>query len=192
MPFVFQNLTDRVRHFMLEEMDADSAAGNLFFSSRLSARGREQYKGLLRDALGEGDDGTFAAELQALGRLNATENQRRGDKIISKRVPSDAAQTLAEGEFNRFYIRGLCRLAIEQGVETVEVYRAKAVRVPRADSVALIGTRVAARDLLDDLRINIGVDTALGLPNGPNSGLSARLSPTGSASDLTTDRLSIG
>jgi hypothetical protein len=32
--------------------------------------------------------------------------------------------------------------------------------------------------LLDDLRTNVGVDTALGLPAGPNSGLSAMIPET--------------
>jgi hypothetical protein len=55
------------------------------------------------------------------------------------------------------------------------VYRAKAVMVPRADSQAMIGIMIDAKALLADLRIHQGVDTALGLPNGPNSGLSVRL-----------------
>jgi hypothetical protein len=57
----------------------------------------------------------------------------------------------------------------------VFVYRAKEVVNPRAESVALIGKSLPAKQLLDDLRTNIGTDTALGLPPGPNSGLSVKL-----------------
>ena len=89
-------------------------------------------------------------------------------------MPWNAAQTLAEGEFNRFYIRAVRRATLEDGGETVEVYRAKAVADPRPDSEAKIGALVNAAVLLADLRQNIGIDTALGLPNGPNSGLSVR------------------
>jgi hypothetical protein len=39
-----------------------------------------------------------------------------------------------------------------------------------------INTKISAKLLLDDLRNSSqGVDTALGLPPGPNSGLSAKL-----------------
>jgi hypothetical protein len=79
---------------------------------------------------------------------------------------------LAEGEFNRFYIRGVCLRAIEEGMYEVIVYRAKTVEHARAESEQKIGQRVAAEDVLRDLRAHPGVDTALGLPPGPNSGLS--------------------
>ena len=38
-----------------------------------------------------------------------------------------------------------------------------------------VGSAVPTLRLLDDLRANIGVDTALGIPAGPNSGLSVSL-----------------
>lgn len=37
-----------------------------------------------------------------------TETATRNGKTFSKKVPVTAAETLAEGEFNRFYARGLC------------------------------------------------------------------------------------
>lgn len=96
-------------------------------------------------------------------------------QVITKRVPIDAAETLAEGEFNRFYLRGLCRRAIRDRIESVEIYRAKEVANPRSESSMMLGQRLDAQRLLADLRANLGVDTALHLPPGPNSGLSARL-----------------
>lgn len=59
----------------------------------------------------------------------------------------------------------------------IEVYRAKEVATPRSESIALIGRRLSVSALLGDLRVSVGVDTALGLPPGPNSGLSGRLIP---------------
>lgn len=89
-------------------------------------------------------------------------------------MPSNAHETLSEGEFNRFYIRALCLRAINEGRE-LEVYRAKQVSNPRPDFQMMIGRIVDAETLLNDLRKNIGVDSALGLPNGPNSGLSVKI-----------------
>jgi hypothetical protein len=90
-------------------------------------------------------------------------------------VPVNAAETMAEGEFNRFYIRALCQRAIDSGIPSLIVYRAKQVQNPRPQSITLEGTSIGARLVLDDLRAHPGVDTALGLPPGPNSGLSVRL-----------------
>ena len=103
------------------------------------------------------------------------EMSQRNGKPYAKRVPVNAAQTLAEGEFNRFYARGLCRRAITEDVGSVRVYRAKAVENPRTASVEMIGAHLDAASLLDDLRTHIAMDTALRLPPGPNSGLSVEL-----------------
>lgn len=81
---------------------------------------------------------------------------------------------LAEGEFNRYYIRALCLRAIEEG-KKLKVYRAKEVGNPRSESAVKIGQEVDSQLLLADLRKNIGIDTCFGLPAGPNSGLSVRL-----------------
>jgi hypothetical protein len=106
----------------------------------------------------------------------ATETRRKpsGGHTIAK-VPVTAPLTLAEGEFNRFFARGLCLRATEDGIAELEVYRARESAQPRAESLLLIGTRLNAAALLEDLRASAGVDTAMRLPPGPNSGLSVRL-----------------
>jgi hypothetical protein len=96
-----------------------------------------------------------------------------GGTALAK-VPHTAAAMLAEGEFNRFYLRGLCRRIQATGGGSVEIYRARTSAKPRSESEAMIGEMFDASALLGDLRVNIGVDPALGLPN-INSGLSGRL-----------------
>ncbi len=113
----------------------------------------------------------MAADLIRLNCLKTTE-LRKGKPV---KVPRNAHETLAEGEFNRFYIRGLCRRAIDEGLSALEVYRAKEVRDPRPESQNMIGKSLDPSQLLNDLRTQIGIDTVLGLPSGPNSGLSARI-----------------
>ncbi len=81
---------------------------------------------------------------------------------------------LASGEFNRFYMRGLCLHAINNNYSIV-VYRAKYSINPRPNSEEKIGMTVLAKTLLQDLRSNIGIDTFLRLPAGSNSGLSIKL-----------------
>lgn len=118
----------------------------------------------------------LAADIGGPGLLATHEiSHSSKGKAYEKAVPFDANEVLAEGEFNRFYLRGLSRRAINDRIKNLIVYRAKEVAVARSASVALIGTAVHPATLLGDLREHPGVDTALGLPAGPNSGLSARL-----------------
>lgn len=89
-------------------------------------------------------------------------------------MPDNACETLAEGEFNRYYIRGVCRRAIDEGIGEVEVYREKLVEDPRPESQRKIGQRIKADVLLEDLRKSVGKPPTLGIPQ-PNSGLTVRL-----------------
>ena len=103
------------------------------------------------------------------------EDRTRGHGLTAAGVPLNAPETLAEGEFNRFYVRGLCACALDEGINEVQVYRGKAVRSPRPQSQALIGKMIPAQALLEDLKQSPGVEPALGVPPGPNSGLTVRL-----------------
>lgn len=165
-----------IRQAMLDEVALDIGSGNLYVSDRLSQQGAATYPALLQEAVKTGTDQTFAAALATGGMFNET-FQRKKPKggYTQVRMPVNAAEMLAEGEFNRFYIRGVCRWATEAGIERVFAYRAKEVVNPRAESEALIGTSVRADLLLNDLRTHQGIDTALGLPAGPNSGISVHL-----------------
>lgn len=170
------NLDERVRQHMLTEIEGDLSSGALYLSPRLSLRGRQDYANLLKQAVVGFNDAWLANALRANGCLNF-EEQRRKPKggYTTARVPVTAPDTLAEGEFNRFYVRGLCLRALEDGVMELIIYRAKEVMTPRRESEAMIGARMDVRALLLDVRTHPGVDTALRLPPGPNSGLSVRL-----------------
>lgn len=166
------NLTPEVRAQMAAEVSRDIEAGQLYFSQRFTERGRQDYPGLLQQAIAEHDIAWLAGELRQHGRLATMETFSGGKP---RKVPSNAAEMLAEGEFNRFYCRGVCLDVLTRDPEAeVEVYRAKPVSSPRPESQRVIGTRVKASALLDDLRVHQGVDTALGVPAGPNSGLSVK------------------
>lgn len=176
MALTLVNLDYLTRIAMTAEIDADIGNQTLYLSSRLSALGQRDYPQLLRDAAMAHNDEWLAQQLRLGNRLNRTEERRkpRGG-YTTVRVPVTAAETMAEGEFNRFYIRGLCVRALSSGQPRLTIYRAKAVNEPRPDSETKIGSVIEAGALLHDLRVHPGVDTALGLPPGPNSGLSARL-----------------
>ena len=176
MALYFENLDDRTRQLMLAEMDYDIDHNELHISPFLSGQGQRDYTNLLREALQSGNDETLAQNLRAHRRLIKTLPRRKpkGGYAIAA-TPENAAEVLSESEFNRYYIRALARRAIEDGIPELVVYRAKQVNSPRPESEALIETTLAPEDLLADLRSHPGESTSLGVPSGPNSGLTVRL-----------------
>jgi hypothetical protein len=176
MGLQYLNLDSATRKLMVAEIDRDIAAGTLYISENLNQHGVISYPQLLTAAASAGTDDSLAIEIRPL--LNSHEKPRRlksGGFTKPPIMRSNAHEMLAEGEFNRFYIRAVCFRALQNNATTVEIYRAKTVEHPRTESIAKIGTRIDAQGVLNDLRAHPGVDTALGLPPGPNSGLSAKL-----------------
>jgi hypothetical protein len=159
---------------MIEEIHRDIAAGELYHSPWLNPAGRAAWADLLLQAAREGDDESLAASLRT-GLLNEMA-ERRNPKggTVQYRVPGTAPETMA-GEFNLFYIRALCRRAIEGKIPHLVIYRARHSDKPRPDSEALIGKQIDPAETLADLRSSQGQAAKLGFPPGPNSGLTARL-----------------
>jgi hypothetical protein len=175
MSIRYESLDAAVRTAMVRELERDQAAGVLYISPRLTEAGAQAWPSILRQAFESRDDSWVAATLRSRG-LMRTKVQRRKPKggFTTAQVPHTAPDTLAEGEFNRFYARGLCAHVVDSGGTDVEVYRGKGVQNPRPESEAMIGRRLPAQSLLDDLRTAQGVEPALGLLPGPNSGLTVR------------------
>lgn len=171
----YESLDAAVRASMIQEVERDKTSGSLYISPRLTDAGARAWPDLLREASEQHDDTWLAAALRSRAYMRS-EEQRRKPKggFTMAAVPYTAPDTLAEGEFNRFYARGLCAHVLASGGTHVEVYRGKAVENARPESQAMIGRRLPAQELLSDLRTSSGVEPALGLPPGPNSGLTVR------------------
>jgi hypothetical protein len=169
------NLDSTTRKYMLSEVDMDVANGRLYYSKRFTSKGLRDYESLLREAVIHHDAVWLGEQLIKEARMSGLETSRSGrGKIYTKRTPFSGHETFAFGEYNRFYIRGLCVRAINEGIDQLVVYRAFHVAVPRASSEVKIGSHIDPKVLLEDLRENIGKNTRSGIPGGPNSGISVR------------------
>jgi hypothetical protein len=160
---------------MAAEISFDEQRNALYLSRRFTPAGAAAYPSILRGAVATGGDADLAAKLRMHGCFAPTETREKAGKVTVAKVPTTAPDTFAEGEFNRFYLRAICLAAIADGIDHVVVYRARHSENPRRESEAMIGTKLDPHKLLEDLRNNVGWDTYLGLPPGPNSGLSAKL-----------------
>lgn len=174
MKFSFENLDQQTRELMTSEIQSDIDNERLYLSKRFNENGHRLYAELLFDTVSNGDEETLANSLKVNNCFVDKEPRNGKNGITYAKVPETANQTLADSEFNRFYMRGLALKAISSG-QTLTIYRARHSDNPRAESEVMIGKQIDAQKLLTDLRDNIGTDTALGLPPGPNSGLSVKL-----------------
>lgn len=174
MRFDFKNLDEVTRKLMLDEVKRDIANNQLYFSRRFNETGEKFYPEILRKALTSGDEQSLANDLKENNCFKTHEERKTKTGVTQAKIPETAHTTFAESEFNRFYIRALCVRAIE-AKQPLIVYRARHSDNPRQESEKIIGSEINPNKLLDDLRSSIGVDTALGLPPGPNSGLTVKL-----------------
>ena len=170
----YENLDEITRSFMLSEVDLDlsnESPEKPYISKRFNELGKQNYVPLLKEAIEHHNDDWLAEQLCNRGYMKEHE-QRKGTTI---KVSVNAHETLSEGEFNRYYVRGLCVRAIDEGIDQVEVYRAKQVNEPRSKSEAMLGKKLSAKVLLENLRESIGVKPDFGLLGGPNSGITIRM-----------------
>jgi hypothetical protein len=175
--FRFENLDEPTRRYMLIEVEQAVKASQLHLSQRFTVQGQERYPDLLREAVQTGNEGSLAAALYQQQCFAEREPYGLG----TRRVPANAAYTFAEGQFNAFYMRGVCHRAVQQGC-LVEVYRAKEVASERPASAYQAGQQFDPQQVLRLLRHSpSGRHRGPAVPAGFNSGLSLRLcSPAGS------------
>lgn len=170
----YENLDAETRALMVEEVDMDRQDHSMYVSNYLNERGAALWPELTHDAVRVGNDDSLAGAISDQRLLKDQVERRKpsGGTTMAK-VPYTAAGTLAEAQFNMYYMRALSRRAITAGSQLV-VYRAKEVGYARPESEQLLGTMFDPQVLLDELRRTKGVDPAVPMPL-PNSGLCVRL-----------------
>jgi hypothetical protein len=172
--FQFENLDGNTRAAMLEAIEEAEHSNNIYHSTRFNEAGNKQWLPLLRQAAQEHNEHWLAYQLEANGLMKDFEGAHKptGGYTI-KHVPHTAAETMAEGQFNRFYILGLCKRARAEGISQLVVYRAKERSDPRPESQSLIGTRLSIDEIESQLK-----ETRASFKSQlvkPNSGISVKL-----------------
>ena len=174
MPLQYQNLDPTTRRHAIAELDQDIETGAFHVSARVRPTAAGEYQRILRDALRYYDDLWLEEHASDLLVESETRRTPTGAQVTAK-VPQTAARMVAEGDFNRYYMRGVAARAIDEGRQVVEVYRARLSLEPRRESAELEGRRLEARAVLDWLRGLQSDDPAAAQLGRPNSGLSVRL-----------------
>jgi len=170
----FENLDGRTRELMVEEIDFDLAGSGLYESRYLNQRAKAAWPELTKDAARQGSDDTLSQALSRGMLVSHYEKRKPKGGTTMAAVPYNAHETMAQGQFNMYYMRALALRVLAGEATGLEVYRAKGVDVPRESSERMIGTRIDAQLVLDELRRTKGVDPDIRIPL-PNSGLTVRL-----------------
>jgi hypothetical protein len=179
----FTNLDEMTRHYMLMELDADVREGRVAVSPLLTERGRGEYADLLAEALRHHDPYWLASELRSGRRMRIAVEDADVEKLIPEELPVFEPDVLAEGEFNRYYVRGMCRRALDEGIEELKIVKLN--RGPYANFVYQSGDlpkdererevdvagRVDPGWLLEKLRQDPEAEMDVGIPGEPGSGL---------------------
>ncbi|HTP00705.1 MAG TPA: hypothetical protein VMJ64_04970 [Anaerolineales bacterium] len=101
--FNFIDLDDKTRTFMLNAIEEAERHGQLYHSARLNSTGQAQWLDLLVEAARAHDEQWLAEELEGRRLMKGLETSEQPAGGYSVRhVPEIAAQTFAEGQFNRF------------------------------------------------------------------------------------------
>src|ERR1044071_5534375 len=174
MPLQYESLDPTTRRFAIAELDSDLATGSYHTSERIRPTAVAEYQRYLHESLRYYDDRWFEEHASDLMIDHEARRTRSGGQT-AVRLPEMASRMLAEGDFNRYYMRGVALRAIEEGREVVEVYRARLSMEPRVESAQLEGRRLPAKEVLAYLRGEEASDPAVTALGRPNSGLSVRL-----------------
>ena len=125
MAMNFEELDEITRRFMLQEFEAELAGPSPYISKKLSPEGRTVFAQLMREAIGTGNEVWLGASLNGAELWNAREPYERNGIVRQRRINvRQAAERLALPEFNTWYVRGLARRLIEEGVSHCQAYRA--------------------------------------------------------------------
>lgn len=173
--FDYEPVPADLRRLMLAEFEHDVASNDLYLNPLIKADMASAYFPLLLVALEAGSPESLAAALDEAALFQAEHTYLRQGKSVTAKLPANYGMTLAAGEFNRYYMRAVCRLALQQNAAAVEIYRAKPVSTPRHTADERQGRRIEPQTLLADLRqtnFERPSDFELG---APNSGLSVRI-----------------
>jgi hypothetical protein len=174
MPLQYENLDPTTRRYAYAEFEQDLRNGTFHNSERLRPEAAAEYQRLLSEALRYYDD-RWLEERTADLLVESESRRTRSGGTTTARVPHMAARLVAEGDFNRYYMRGVALRAIEEGRQILEIYRARLSLEPRPESASVEGSRVPAGEVLAHLRGPLSPNLAVAPLGRTNSGLSVKL-----------------
>ena len=113
MPLLYESLDPTTRRYALAELEQDGSTGAYHLSDRVRPAAAAEYRCLLREAIAYYDDAWLE---DRAGDLLVDFEMRRTPSggTTTAKLPDMAARMLTEGDFNRYYMRGVCARALDE------------------------------------------------------------------------------
>lgn len=120
----FEELDEKTRSYMLAEFEAEEAGGNPYLGERLTSVGRAAFPEVMRQAIQTGNGQTLVKALLKPAYWNPTETYERNGIVRTRNINmQQATEQLSLSEFNTWYVRGLAKRLMEEGVAKCQAYR---------------------------------------------------------------------
>lgn len=104
MPIHLENLDSITRNYMLSEVNMDFEKDSIYYSKYLKSGLEDSWNNIFIKAVIEHNDVWLEQQTEIQELLVKTYQKRNPTGgFTTAKVPYTAPQTLAEGEFNRFY-----------------------------------------------------------------------------------------
>ncbi|NVL89549.1 MAG: hypothetical protein HWN69_00945 [Desulfobacterales bacterium] len=172
MSMNYEELDETTRDIMLSEFESEEAGGTPYRSKALSDRGLKVFPQLMRDAIRNGTESTLANSLNDASLWEPMETYvRDGVSRQRKRNVRQASERLATTEFSTWYVRGLARRLLDEGVTSCRVYRGAQPKWEPGECAEHEGRIVDVKTIYDNHRVRYwpepGDKEAFSIPFGP-------------------------
>jgi hypothetical protein len=172
MAMRFEELDDITRRYMLSEFEDEQSSGNPYRSKALSQKGLEVFPDLVREAMKSGDEQTLTRAISDRNYWKPTETYERNGIIRSRNVNiRQASERLGLTEFNTWYVRGLAKRLMVEGVSKCQVYRGAIPKWEPAECSVHEGKIYEVKEIYDGHRVRYwpepGKPQLMSIPYGP-------------------------
>jgi hypothetical protein len=168
----YEELDGKTREHMLAEFEAEEAGGNPYRSKALSPEGLRRFPEFMRLAIEIGDEGTLMQAINDGVYWEPYETYvRKGIQRQRRRNIRQAAERLSLTEFSIWYVRGLARRLLDEGVQKCQVYRGALPKWEPGECAEHEGRIVDVQMIYDGHRARYwpepGDPNAFSIPFGP-------------------------
>ena len=172
MAMKFEELDDITRRYMLNEFEDEQGGVNPYKSKALSEKGLEVFPDLLREAIKSGNEETLTHAISNNSYWKPTETYERDGIIRSRNVNiRQASERLGHTEFNTWYVHGLAKRLMEEGVSKCQVYRGAMPKWEPGECSVHEGKIYDVKEIYDGHRVRYWPETkqsqAMSIPYGP-------------------------
>jgi hypothetical protein len=172
MAMNFEELDEVTRGYMLKEFEGEESTPGPYRGKVLSLTGLAAWNGLMSEAIRSGNEESLTVSLQNQAYWQPTETYiKNGVQRVRNVNSQQAAERLALTEFNTWYVRGLSKRFLDEGVAECQAYRGAIPKWEPGDCTSHEGQILQVQVIYSGHRKRYwpepGDTTALSIPFGP-------------------------